>query len=76
MQKHPNFWQFSLGTFQSSLRDRKLCVLSGNLSEISAELECMRYYLLSLFRINLILLLFLLLFTIYYCYLEFYIVPH
>ena len=45
------------------------------LSEISAELECMHYYVL-LFRIDLVLLLLLLLFVIYFHYLQFYFVPH
>ena len=51
-----------------------MCVLQS-FSEISAELECMHYYVL-LFRINLRLLLLLLLFVICYYYLQFYIVPH
>ena len=80
IQKHPNFREFLPVKFQSSLRDRKICVLSGSLSEISVELESMHYYLLLLLiliRIRLRLLLLLPLFIIYYFYyLEFYIVPH
>ena len=46
-----------------------------SLLEISAELECMHYYVL-LFRIHLGSLLLLLLFVIYFYYLQFYFVPH
>ena len=52
-----------------------MCALREPLGDIS-RIGMYALLFITLFRINLILLLFLLLFTIYYCYLEFYIVPH
>ena len=46
IQKHSNFGQFLPGKLQSSFKDRKIYALSGSLSQISAEVEGIYYYLL------------------------------